>query len=380
MKQDNPLQQLHELGQSVWMDYLRRGMLDDGSLRGMLRSHGLRGVTSNPSIFEEAIGDSDDYDEALDELADEGLEPNRVFERLAVEDIRRATDVFREIYDASGGTDGFVSLEVSPELAYDTAGTMEEARRLWRAVERPNLMVKVPGTDEGIPAVEQLLAEGLNINITLLFSRQGHRRVMNAYLKALERRVAAGDPIERISSVASFFVSRVDSAVDERLEACLEQADDEAARERIRSLLGTIAIANAKLAYQQFRDTFTGERFGRLREQGAQLQRPLWASTSTKNPNYRDVLYVEELIGPDTVNTMPVKTMEAFADHGQIARTVDDDLEDAERRLRALAEVGVDLDEVTEELQREGVDKFAKSYDELLECVEQKMARLAGRS
>ncbi|MGI9188857.1 MAG: transaldolase [Longimicrobiaceae bacterium] len=380
MKHGNPLLQLHELGQSVWLDYLRRGMLDDGSLLRMLRTHGLRGVTSNPSIFEEAIGDSDDYDEALDELADEGLEPGRVFERLAVADIRRATDVFREIYEESGGTDGFVSLEVSPELAYDTEGALEEARRLWNAVDRPNLMIKVPGTDAGIPAVEQLLSEGLNINITLLFSREGHQRVMDAYLKALERRLEAGNPLDRISSVASFFVSRVDSAVDDRLQARLEEADDEATRERIRSLLGTIAIANAKLAYQQFRDTFSGDRFVRLRERGAQLQRPLWASTSAKNPDYRDVLYVEELIGPDTVNTMPVKTLEAFLDHGEVARTIDRGVEQAEEQLRTLAEVGVDLDEVTEQLQREGVDKFAKSYDELLECVDSKMARLAGRS
>jgi transaldolase len=380
MKHGNPLLELHELGQSVWLDYLRRGMLDDGSLLRMLRTHGLRGVTSNPSIFEEAIGDSDDYDEALDELADEGLEPGRVFERLAVADIRRATDVFREIYEESGGTDGFVSLEVSPELAYDTEGALEEARRLWKAVDRPNLMIKVPGTDAGIPAVEQLLSEGLNINITLLFSREGHRRVMEAYLKALERRLEAGNPLERISSVASFFVSRVDSAVDDRLQARLEEAEDPALRERIRSLLGSIGIANAKLAYRQFRDTFAAERFARLREQGAQLQRPLWASTSAKNPDYRDVVYVEELIGPHTVNTMPVKTLEAFMDHGEVARTVDDNVEEAEERLGALAEVGVDLDEVTAELQRDGVDKFAKSYDELLECVGSKLERLAGRA
>jgi transaldolase len=377
---DNPLVRLTEAGQSVWLDYIRRGILDDGELERMIRDSAIRGVTSNPTIFEQAIGGSDDYDRALDRLASEGVSPGEAFERLAVEDIQRAADLFRPIYEASGGGDGFVSLEVSPELADDTEATLREARHLWKAVDRPNLMIKVPGTAAGIPAVEQLLFEGLNVNITLLFSLDSYQQVMEAYLAALERRVAQGQPVDRVASVASFFVSRVDTAVDAALESRVEAASDPAEAERLRSLRGRAAIANAKLAYQRFREVFGGDRFTRLHAEGARVQRPLWASTSTKNPDYRDVIYVEELIGPDTVNTMPLATVEAFADHGRVERTIDRDLDGANADLQALADLGIDLDHVTRQLQEEGVTKFADSFRSLLRTVDDSLARVAQRT
>ncbi|HEX2077098.1 MAG TPA: transaldolase [Longimicrobium sp.] len=371
-----PLHQLHALGQSVWLDYIRRGILDNGELEEMIRRYDLRGVTSNPSIFEQAIGDSDDYDDAFDFLAGDGADANEAYESLAVEDITRACDLFRPVYDASGRADGFVSLEVSPELAHDEAGTLAEARRLWQAVGRPNLMIKVPGTDAGLPVIEQLLAEGLNVNITLLFSVQNHERVMEAFLRGLERRREAGEPLDHVASVASFFVSRVDSAVDAQLQKIADAATDDAAKQRALSLRGKAAVANARLAYRRFQEIFSGERWERLAAAGAQVQRPLWASTSTKNPEYRDVIYVEELIGPHTVNTMPLATVEAFADHGVAARTVDRDLEGARADLAALAELGIDMDQVTDQLQREGVEKFARSFRELLQSVDAKLTRV----
>jgi transaldolase len=377
---NNPLHGLAEQGQSVWLDYIRRGMLEDGELERMIREAALRGVTSNPTIFEQAIGGSTDYDAALESLAAEELPAGEVFEQVAVEDIQRAADLFRAIYDESGGTDGFVSLEVSPELADDTEATLEEARRLWQAVARPNLMIKVPGTEAGIPAVEQLLLEGKNVNITLLFSLENYERVMEAYLSALERRAAEGLPVDGIASVASFFVSRVDTAVDAMLESKAAEAGDAAEAERLRGLKGRAAVANAKRAYRRFREVFDSERFDRLRDHGAHVQRPLWASTSTKNPDYRDVIYVEELIGPDTVNTMPLATVEAFADHGVVRRTVDADREGAERDLGALADAGIDLGEVTRQLQVEGVEKFADSFRSLIATVDRKLAAVAQRS
>jgi transaldolase len=372
----NPLHELHGQGQSVWLDYIRRGILDNGELERMIRDYDLRGVTSNPSIFEQAIGDSTDYDDELERLASEDIHGEAAYERLAVADIQRAADLFRGVYDAAGGRDGFVSLEVSPELAHDTERTIADARRLWKWVGRPNVMIKVPGTEAGLPAIEQLLSEGINVNVTLLFSLRGYERVMEAYLRGIERRVEAGEPVERVASVASFFVSRVDSAVD----AQLEKAAQGEGGERARSLMGRAAIDNAKLAYARFREVFSGDRWARLERAGAQLQRPLWASTSTKNPEYRDVIYVEELIGPDTVNTMPLATVEAFADHGVARRTVDEDVDRAREELTALKEIGIDLDAVTDQLQVEGVEKFAKSFREMLQTVEEKMGRVAGKA
>ncbi|CAN5903568.1 transaldolase [soil metagenome] len=378
---DGPLWQLTRLGQSVWLDYIRRDILENGELEGMIRTHAVRGVTSNPAIFEQAIAQSDDYDEALERLVAEGRDASEVYEILAIEDIQSAADLLRGVYDESQGTDGFVSLEVSPELANDTEGTLEEARRLWQAVDRPNVMIKVPGTDAGIPAVEQLLFEGLNVNITLLFSLEGYERVMEAYLRGLERRAEAGEPLERVASVASFFVSRVDTAVDAQLEKLLEQTHDEERKQHIRSPFGKAAIANAKLAYQRFQEKICeSDRFARLREKGAHVQRPLWASTSTKNPEYRDVIYVEELIGPDTVNTMPLKTLQAFADHGEARRTVDEDVDRARAELAALAELGIDLDRVTAQVQEEGVEKFVTPFRSLLQSIEEKLTEVAGRA
>ena len=273
-----------------------------------------------------------------------------------------------------------MSLEVSPELAKDTEGTMQAARRLWKAVDRPNVMIKVPGTDEGIPAIEELLAEGLNINVTLLFSRDGYARVVDAYLRGIGRRVDAGQDVSRVASVASFFISRVDSAVDERLKQIIQDADEEGVKARARTLLGHAGIANAKLAYRHFEEVFSGPRFERLRAAGAQVQRPLWASTSTKDPSYRDVMYVEELIGPQTVNTMPLATLEAYADHGLVRRSVDDRLDEARADLAGLSDLGIDLDEITEQLQEEGVGKFAKSYRSLISTVEEALSRTAVKS
>jgi transaldolase len=372
----SPLHELHALGQSVWLDYIRRGILDNGELEEMIRRYDLRGVTSNPSIFQQAIGDSDDYDDAFDFLAGDQAEGPEAYESLAVEDISRACELFRAVYDASGRADGFVSLEVSPELAHDTQGTLEEARRLWQAVGQPNLMIKVPGTDAGLPAIEQLIAEGFNVNITLLFSVRNHEQVMEAYLRGLERRMESGGALDHVASVASFFVSRVDSAVDAKLEKLAAAAPDDAAKQRLLGLRGKAAVANAKLAYARFQEIFSGDRWERLAAAGAQVQRPLWASTSTKNPDYRDVIYVEELIGPHTVNTMPLNTIDAFADHGIARRTVDADVEGARADLAALAEAGIDMDAVTDQLQREGVEKFAASFRDLLSSVQAKLTRV----
>lgn len=365
---------LTELGQSVWLDYIRRGMLDNGELERMIEAQAIRGVTSNPAIFQQAIGKSDDYAAALAELAREGVTPLEAYERLAIADIQRAADLFRGIYDETGGRDGFVSLEVSPELASDTAGSLEEARRLWAAVDRPNLMVKIPGTVEGMPAIEEALVEGININVTLLFSIDGYEQIMETYLRALERRAAKGLPLDCIGSVASFFVSRVDTAVDALLEARAAELQG-SERDRALALRGRAAVANAKLAYRRFREIFGGERFRALEAKGARVQRPLWASTSTKNPEYRDVIYVEELIGPDTVNTMPLQTVTAFADHGVVRRTVDQDLAKAEDDLRQLADFGIDLSDVTHKLQVEGVEKFVIPFRDLLGTIEGALAR-----
>lgn len=371
---------LTRLGQSVWLDYIQRGMIENGELDQLIRERSVRGVTSNPAIFEKAITGSADYDDTLETLAAEGAEALEAYETLAIGDIQGAADLFRGVYDQSGGRDGFVSLEVSPELAHDTEGTIAEARRFWAEVDRPNLMIKIPGTDEGLPAIEAMLAEGININITLLFSLEGYERVMEAYLKGLERRLEQGGALERIASVASFFVSRVDSAVDAQLEEKLGATSDAGEQARIRALFGKAAIANARLAYHRFQEVFGSERFAKLRSRGARVQRPLWASTSTKNPEYRDVIYVEELIGPDTVNTMPLATVEAFADHGVARRTVDQDVDQARQIIAELGALGIDFDKVTRDLQIEGVEKFVDPFRHLLTRIEEKLTEVASRS
>jgi transaldolase len=364
-------------GQSIWLDFITRELVRGGELKRLIEEDGLRGMTSNPTIFEKAIAAGSDYDAQVHELVEGGHDAAAVFDALSVRDIQDACDLFRPLYESTQGGDGFVSIEVTPLLARDTEGTLAEARRLWKMVNRPNVMVKVPGTAEGAPAVERLLAEGLNINITLLFSLANHERVMWNYINALEQRVAAGQPVERIASVASFFVSRVDTLVDKLLEQQIAQAEGDSARqERLRGLLGKAAIANARLAYARFEEIFGGERFAALKAKGAQVQRPLWASTSTKNPAYRDVLYVEQLIGPHTVNTLPLATIQAFADHGVVRPTLTEDIDEARAVMDALEQAGISYAAVTQQLEDEGVALFAKSYEQLLAGVEQKRAQM----
>ncbi len=365
------LRQLCEAGQSPWIDSITRALIRSGDLQRLVE-RGVRGLTANPTIFERAIIGSADYDAAIGALAADGAGSARIYEELLLDDIRDAADVLRPVYDQSGGADGYASIEVSPALADDTQATIAEARRYARAVGHPNVFVKVPATDAGIPAIRQLIGEGINVNITLIFAIESYERVMDAYLGGLEQLVADGQPLNRVASVASFFVSRVDGAVDRRLGALLQVEQDPERRGEMERLLGNAAIANARIAYQRFLSTFSGERFEALRRQGAHVQRPLWASTSTKNPRDRDVMYVEELIGPDTVTTMPPATIEAFEDHGRIARTIDHDVAEAYGTIRMLQELGISMKDVTDTLQVEGVQLFAASLDRLDRSIREK--------
>ena len=373
----NPLQELQSQGQSVWYDTIRRDLLTSGELQRMMEEDAVVGITANPTIFEKAISGSSDYDATIEELAQEGAEALQIYETLATGDIRMAADILRPIYDRTHGGDGFVSLEVSPELAHDTQGTIDEAKRFWGIVDRPNLMIKVPGTPEGVPAIEELLASGINVNITLLFSVDAYVRVTEAYLSALERRFRASEPIDRIASVASFFVSRIDTLTDKLLDTKLKETDDPARQAELKRLHGKAAIANAKIAYEQFQQIFSSDRFAALKAKGAHVQRPLWASTSTKNPAYRDVMYVEELIGPDTVNTMPLATVHAFRDHGVVARTVDKDVDQAHQVMADLERAGISMKAVTDQVLAEGVKSFADSLHELLAGIEEKRKAMA---
>jgi transaldolase len=371
------LQQLHDAGQSLWLDFIDRTILRNGDLARRIRDDALTGMTSNPTIFEKALAEGTAYDAQLTAAgAEPGITPQALFELLETDDVRAACDAFRSIYDATRGGDGFVSIEVSPDVAGDAAHTVEEARRLWATVNRPNVMIKVPGTTEGARAVRELTAAGINVNITLLFAVDAHARVIEAYLAGLEDRVRGGLPVDRLASVASFFVSRVDTEIDKRLDALAAQRTD-AERTRISALKGRAAIANAKLAYRLFQQQFAGPRWTALADRGARVQRPLWASTSTKNPAYRDVMYVEQLIGPDTVNTLPPATLEAFRDHGIVARTVDADVAGAESLLRELGTAGVSLAAVTEQLLADGIESFRKSYESLLAGLDRKAHAVA---
>lgn len=371
---ETPLHALHAAGQSIWLDFIDRTLLVSGELPRRIRDDALTGMTSNPTIFEKALATGTAYDAQL-RTAAEGRSAWELFELVETDDVRAACDAFAGVYRASQGTDGFVSIEVSPGAAHDAEATVAEAHRLWETVDRPNVMIKVPGTPEGCVALRRLIADGLNVNVTLLFAVEAHARVIDAYLAGLEDRAAAGGDLRHVASVASFFVSRVDGAVDAALEARV--AAGTLPRERATALQGRAAIANARLAYRLFRSRFSGKRWEALAAKGAQLQRPLWASTSTKNPAYRDVLYVEQLIGPDTVNTMPPATLEAFRDHGITARTVDGDPEGAERLLGELRALGIDLDQVTDQLLTEGLASFQKSFDTLIAGLERKTAALA---
>jgi len=364
-------------GQSVWQDDISRGMLGGGFLKKMVEETGVRGVTSNPTIFEKAIAAGSDYDEQIASLLSDGKSALEIFEAVEVDDIRNACDVLRPVYDESDGADGFVSIEVSPDAARDADSTREQVRRLWASVDRPNLMVKIPGTKEGTPVIREMLAEGRNINITLLFSIDAYRDVANAYIEAVEARLAKGEDIHRIASVASFFVSRVDTLVDKQLDEKIAAAGD-ADKAGLAALKGTIAVANARLAYAAFQELFSGPRWDKLAAVGARVQRPLWASTGAKNPAYSDTLYVDTLIGPDTVNTMPGKTMDAFIDHGTVARTVDADFEGAWNKIAALHAAGIDIKTVTDQLEEDGIASFIKSFETLLAGVESKRASLAG--
>jgi transaldolase / glucose-6-phosphate isomerase len=369
---ENPLRELARFGQSVWYDQMRRALFTSGELQRLVDEDDLRGVTSNPTIFEKAIGGSTDYEEALHALAVEGKSVNEIYESLAVDDIGRAADLLLPVFERTNGVDGYVSLEVSPTLAHDTENTVAEAKRLFATLGRRNVMIKVPATAEGIPAIEELIASGLNINVTLIFSQSAYEAVAEAYIRGLERRAEQGLPVDGISSVASFFVSRIDTAIDADLGLRSRRSTDDTERARLSSLLGKAAIANAKLAYQRFKELFGSERFEALRAKGARVQRPLWASTGTKNPEYRDVLYVETLIGPDTVNTLPPPTLAAFRDHGIAALTIEDGLDEARAQLALLGEVGISLDEVTSKLVTEGVASFAKSFETLMDVIEKR--------
>jgi transaldolase len=374
---DNRIKQLfREEGQSAWQDDISRDMLNEGSIRTAIEETGIRGLTSNPTIFEKAIAAGSAYDEEIGGLLERDLDAHAIFETVAVRDIQGATDLFRTIYESSEGGDGFVSIEVSPLAARDPAVTTADARRLWSAVDRPNLMVKIPGTVEAVPIIQQMLTEGININITLLFSVAAYERVARAYISALAARQAAGQPIDRIASVASFFVSRVDTLVDKLLDEKIAATGDATQKGWLQSLKGK--AANAKIAYQSFERLFSGAEWDSLAAAGAEVQRPLWASTSVKNPAFPDTMYVDELIGPHTVNTMPRPTIAAFLDHGTVARTIDKDLSGAYKTMEDLAAAGIDIDAVTTQLEDEGIASFAKSYDSLLAGVAAKRSQLAG--
>ncbi|MFP5246422.1 MAG: transaldolase, partial [Thermoanaerobaculia bacterium] len=355
----HPLAQLAKVGQSVWYDQMERKLLTSGKLRTMIEEDDLRGMTSNPTIFEKAIGGSEDYDAQLRSLASQGKSRDEIYDELVLEDIANAADLFRDVHEKTNGEDGFVSLEVSPLLAPHTAETVSEAKRLFARLSRPNVMIKIPATPEGIPAIEEATAAGINVNVTLIFSNDVYAQVIEAYLRGLERRVEQNLPIGNIASVASFFVSRIDTAADKQLEG------------KAPELMGKIAIANAKMAYQLFKQVFTSERFAKLRDKGARVQRPLWASTGTKNPKYSDVLYVETLIGADTVNTLPPATFDAFKDHGKVeANAIEQDVDEARRVLDEFERRGFSLHAITEKLTADGVKSFNESFEHLMNTIE----------
>jgi transaldolase len=371
----NPLKKLSELGQSIWYDYIRRDLYEGPLLKKMIEEDGLSGMTSNPTIFEKAIADSDLYDDDIRRFGGQHKNPADVFESLEVSDVRGAADAFRPVYDATGGDDGFVSIEVGPGLALDTEGSLEEARRLWQSCARPNVMVKIPGTEEGVPAIRQCLVEGININITLLFSVPRYRQVMEAYLSAMEERVGKGQPVDRIRSVASFFVSRVDTNVDKKLDAILkDEKRSDADKKLAKELRSQFAIANARVAYEEFEKVFKSERFAKLKAKGVHVQRPLWASTSTKDPKLPDLYYVEALIAPQSVNTVPPETFTAYRDHGDPKVRIHDSLDAAHAAFEGLKKLGIDDSQVYRELEEEGVKKFFDSYGKLLQAVEGKEA------
>lgn len=364
---ENPLLKLKELGQSIWLDYTRRDLIANGELRRMIEEDGLRGMTSNPSIFEKAIVGSADYEEDIRAMAFEGQSPKMIYEALSQRDVQGAADEFRSVYDETDARDGYVSLEVNPHLAHDTKGTIIEARRLWRALDRPNVFIKVPATIEGLPAIQQLIGEGINVNITLLFGLPRYRQVVAAYLAGIEARLALGKPVEHVASVASFFVSRIDTLVDPLLEKVIAQ--DGKGADVAKKVRGQVAIASACIAYQMYKEFFRSPRFATLADRGARVQRLLWASTSTKNPDYSDLKYVESLIGPNTVNTVTVETFNAYRDHGNPETRLQQHVEDARWFLQRLPELGINVDQMTQQLEDEGVEKFNHAFDKLMSAL-----------
>ena len=370
---DNPLKQLETFGQSIWLDYIRRDLITGGELRRLIEEDGLRGMTSNPAIFEKAIAGSQDYDEDIRVMAREGKDVKEIYEALSQRDVQSAADEFRPVYDRTDGNDGYVSLEVNPHLAHDTNGTIQEARRLWGALNRPNVFIKVPATIEGLPAIQQLISEGINVNVTLLFGLPRYRQVAEAYIAGIEARTTQGKVVKRVASVASFFVSRIDSLVDPLLEPILAQGGKEA--DLAKEVRGQVAIASAKMAYQIYKETFGSDRFKKLAAQGALVQRLLWASTGTKNPDYSDVKYVETLIGADTVNTVPVETLNAYRDHGVPKASLEKDVAEAARVLKRLPGLGISIDKVTQQLEDEGVAKFNQPFDTLMATLAQRSSR-----
>lgn len=369
---NNRLVEIMKLGQSIWYDNIRRAMLTSGDLEKKVREDDLRGVTSNPTIFEKAITGSSDYDEQLRALVKEGKDVEEIYEQLVIDDIAQAADILRPVYDRTGALDGYISLEVNPRLAYDTEGTIQEGDRLFRRLNRPNIMIKIPASQEGLPAIEECIYRGINVNITMIFSVENYEQVAERFIRGLQRRAAEGKSVERIASVASFFVSRVDTTIDTDLEYRARHASSAEKRSKLESLLGRAAIANAKIAYQKFKEIFHGERFASLREKGAQWQRPLWASTGTKNPRYSDVLYVDNLIGPQTVNTVPPATYTAIRDHSRVALTIEEGLDECRTLITELGEIGIDLKAVTQKLQKDGLDAFVYSFDTLVQSIEAK--------
>lgn len=371
----NPLLQLESFGQSIWMDFIRRGMITSGELQQLIEKDGISGVTSNPSIFEKAIVESHDYDEVIRSLTLKGMSSDEIYQALTVEDIQNVADLLRPTYDRTNGQDGFVSLEVSPRLAHDTVGSIEEARQLWSLVDRPNAMIKVPATLEGIPAIQQLIGEGINVNITLLFGLQRYKQIADAYIIGLETLATKGGNLKQVASVASFFLSRIDVLLDPLLEKKILGGGPQA---KIAARLhGQVAIASAKVAYQIYNEIFSSDRFRKLTKIGARTQRLLWASTSTKNPAYRDTKYIEPLIGADTINTLPVETLNAYRDHGHPEQSLDQNVSEAHQILNDLPSLGFDLNAVTQQLEQEGVDKFNTAFDRLLFSLKEKQVAIS---
>jgi transaldolase len=377
MEQYNPLLKIQEFGQSIWLDYIRRQLITSGGLRRLIEEDGLRGITSNPAIFDEAIAGSHDYDDDIRAMAQAGKSIEEIYQSLTVKDVQMAADAFHPLYDESGGAHGFVSLEVNPHLAHDTEGTIREARQLWHALDRPNVFIKVPATKAGLPAIRHLISEGINVNVTLLFGLPRYREVAGAYIGGLEDRAARGEPLERIASVASFFLSRIDVLVDPQLDEIARQGGRK--QDRAQKCLGEVAIASARMAYQIYKEIFHDGRFVNPARQGGRPQRVLWASTSTKNPNYPDVKYVEALIGPETVNTLPQETLSAYRDHGRPEPRLEKSPQEAREIMQHLAGLGIDIDAVTQQLEDEGVEKFNKPYDSLMETLRKARADALAR-